>query len=88
MTYPNLHTAALAISRKLHTFAGRSIDPCHHSYCFDQMARAIDHINGERAARSVNFDGTIYVGGNALPILVTVQGTGISQPVTVTIQPA
>lgn len=88
MTYPNIHTATKALSRKLHTFAGHQVDACHTSFCFDQLARAIDHINGERAARSVNFIGEIYADGKALPVLITVEGKGLFQPVTVTIQHA
>lgn len=86
MTYPNLHAAVRLLSRKLHTFAGHSIDPCHQSYCFDKLARAIDHINGEAAAKSVNFDGEIYSEGNAIPVVVTVTGTAIDSPVDVAIQ--
>ena len=86
MTYPNLHAAVRSLSNKLHTFAGHSIDATHTSYCFDQMARAITHIAKEPAARSVNFDGTVYVQGNALPVLVTVTGTAIDSPVDVAIQ--
>lgn len=88
MTYPNLHTAVRSLSRKLHTFAGHSIDPCHESYCFDKLARGIDYINAEPSSKSVNFDGTIYVDGEALPVVVTLEGTGISKPVSVSIQMA
>ena len=86
MTYHNLHSAVHSLSRKLYTFAGHSIDACHQSYCFDQLARAIDHINGESAAKSVNFDGEIYVEGNALPVVVTIKGDSIDNPVDVQIQ--
>ena len=88
MTYPNLHSAVRSLSRKLYTFAGHSIDACHQSYCFDKLARAIDHINGESAAKSVNFDGEIYVEGNALPVVVTIKGDSIDNPVDVQIQMA
>ncbi len=86
MTYPNLHIAVRSLSRKLHTFTGHSIDPCHQSYCFDKLARGIDYINAEPSAKSVNFDGTIYVDGEALPVLVTLEGNSIFHPVNVTIQ--
>lgn len=85
MTYPNLHTAVRSLSRSLYTFDGHSIDACHHSYCFDKLARAIDYIYGESAAESVNFDGKIYVEGNALPVLITIKGTDIFSPVDVVI---
>ena len=88
MTYPNLHSAVLSLSRKLYNFAGHSIDACHQSYCFDMLARAIDHINVEAAVKSVNFDGEIYVEGKALPVIVTIKGDGIGTPVDVQIQMA
>lgn len=86
MTYPNLHAAVRSLSRKLHTFAGHSIDACHQSYCFDKLARAIDHIDSEAAVKSVNFDGEIYVEGKAIPVLVTIKGTAIESPVEVAIK--
>ena len=86
MIYPNLHSAVHSISRKLYTFAGHSIDACHQSYCLDQLARAIDHINGESAAKSVNFNGEIYVEGNTIPVIITIKGDGIDNPVDVQIQ--
>ena len=86
MTYPNLHSAVLSLSRKLYTFAGHSIDACHYSYCFDKLARAIDYINGEASAKSVNFNGEIYVEGNTIPVIITIKGDGIDNPVDVQIQ--
>ena len=86
MTYPNLHTAVHSLSRKLYTFAGHQIDGCMHSFCFDLMARGIDYINAEPSAKSVSFDGTIYVDGEALSVLVTLEGNSIFHPVNVTIQ--
>jgi hypothetical protein len=86
MTYPNLVSAADHLGKKLHTFAGHSIDATHTSYCFDQMARGIDYINREPSAKAVSFDAIIYVSGKALPVIVTVEGTDISKPVDVAIQ--
>lgn len=88
MTYTNLHTAVESLSRKLYTFAGHSIDPTHTSFCFDQMARAIDHINSDHAVRSVNFDATIWIAGNAVPVIVSIAGSAIGSPVEVAIQMA
>ena len=86
MTYHNLHSAVRSLSRKLYTFDGHSIDACHNSYCFDKLARAIDYINGESAAKSVNFNGEIYVEGNTIPVIITIKGDGIDNPVDVQIQ--
>lgn len=86
MTYHNLHSAVRSLSRKLYTFDGHSIDACHSSYCFDKLARAIDYINGETAAKSVNFNGEIYVEGNTLQVIITIKGDGIDNPVDVQIQ--
>ena len=49
------------------------------------MARAIDHINGEPAAKSVSFDGTIYEDGATIPVLVTIEGADQFGPVDVSI---
>lgn len=88
MTYTNLHAAVKSISRKLYTFAGHSIDPTHTSFCFDQMARAIDHINSEHAVTSVNFDATIWIAGSTVPVIVSVKGSAIGSSVEVAIQMA
>lgn len=81
MIYPNLQSAVDSLSRNLYTFAGHRIDALHQSYCFDQLARAIDYINRNFAVESVGFDGEIYVEGKVYPILVTFKGDGIDNPV-------
>lgn len=86
MVYPNILDASLALSRKLYSFAGHSIDPKHTSYCFDKLARAIDYINREPAAVSVSFDGTIWVGTGTIPVVVNFKGTDQFGPVEVEIQ--
>lgn len=85
MLYPNLHTAVKSLGHKLYSFAGHHIAPTHTAYCFNQMARAIDHIRNERAAVSVNFDGEIYIDGRAMPVIVSVQGADIFGSVDVAI---
>lgn len=86
MVYPNILDASLALSRKLYSFAGHSIDPTHTSYCFDKLARAIDYINREPAAQSVSFGGTIWTGSGTVPVLVIFKGTDQFGPVEVNIQ--
>ena len=88
MIYPNLFDATIELSRKLYEFDGHHIDPTHTSYCFDKMARAMDYIKREPAAKSVDFNASIYINGSAVPVIVTMEGTGIHQPIDVSIQMA
>ena len=80
MMYPNVHAASDALGRKLYSFAGRSIDPCHTSHCFDQLARAVGYIAKNRPINGccgVNFEGEIYVDGKTIPVFVTINGEDI-----------
>ena len=86
MTYPNLHAAVASLGAKLDTFAGHGIRPDRTSFCFDTLARGLEYIRLEPAAAEVNYEATILADGRALPVIVSLKGTGICQPCEVSIR--
>lgn len=85
MKYNNLHHACDVLGKYLYSFAGHSVDYTHTSYMFDQMARAICSMSKDHKIVSINFDAAIYADGKSIPVIVTLVGRNIFNPVDVAV---
>lgn len=75
MTFNTEIELAEFINRNHYTFNGRHTGAgvgAGTPMTFDSLMRTFDYLKKEKAAKSANFNASIYVGGKTIPTIITV----------------